>query len=449
MNPDNESKQERLRIRRDRDTQARAQETTEEKEVRLAKRREKHRALKIQGTTIALDANRASQQLRRDTETPEARQILLRPDRHAYSKWLLQLKPAEPRGKEATESHSEGRGGSGEKRRGCSHIRFNVCCLHSQTTSITRCIALSLFPLSIYEKEPTSIIAFALSSREYLRKLKLLQERTAVKLSRASVKVTEVKPAPTSSPKPYFKFPQPFYKKRHTSDSEKGLPPGANAANIKTNLKAVINELKKKGSGISLFSGSASIQTAPEALETSSKKAELTTSFSVKSYNPSIASSWLSDPSTEGVGPNVGLGGADEIDSGKTTSHVSLEFTSPDKLASFFCKVYYAEKFRELRELIFPSGEESFICSLSHCIKYDAKGGKSRSAFCKVADDRFILKQVKSIEISSFELFAPHYLKHVTKALEDKRPSPWPRSSVHTVLGSATLVPVPQSDWMF
>ena len=49
MNPDNESKQERLRIRRDRDRQARAQETAEEKEVRLAKRREKHRALKIQG----------------------------------------------------------------------------------------------------------------------------------------------------------------------------------------------------------------------------------------------------------------------------------------------------------------------------------------------------------------------------------------------------------------
>ena len=57
-------------------------------------------------------------------------------------------------------------------------------------------------PMSIYEKEPTSIIAFALSSREYLRKLKLLQERTAVKLSGASAKVTEVKPAPTASPKP-------------------------------------------------------------------------------------------------------------------------------------------------------------------------------------------------------------------------------------------------------
>ncbi len=76
LHPDNESKQERLRIRRDRERQARAQETAEEKEVRLAKRREKHRALKFK-VTIALDANRASQQLRRDTETPEARQARL------------------------------------------------------------------------------------------------------------------------------------------------------------------------------------------------------------------------------------------------------------------------------------------------------------------------------------------------------------------------------------
>ncbi len=49
MNTDNERKQKRLRIRRDRERQARAQETAKEKEVRLAKRREKHRALKIQG----------------------------------------------------------------------------------------------------------------------------------------------------------------------------------------------------------------------------------------------------------------------------------------------------------------------------------------------------------------------------------------------------------------
>ncbi len=57
-------------------------------------------------------------------------------------------------------------------------------------------------PISIYEREPTSTIAFALSSREYLRKLKLLQERAAGKVGGTLSKVVEVKPAPTtSSPK--------------------------------------------------------------------------------------------------------------------------------------------------------------------------------------------------------------------------------------------------------
>ena len=35
-------------------------------------------------------------------------------------------------------------------------------------------------------------------------------------------------------------------------------------------------------------------------------------------------------------------------------------------------------------------------------------------------DDRFIMKHIKTIEISSFEQFAPHYLQHVNKALEEK-----------------------------
>ena len=61
------------------------------------------------------------------------------------------------------------------------------------------------------------------------------------------------------------------------------------------------------------------------------------------------------------------------------------EFSNPDKTANFFCKVYFAEEFRQLRERIFPSGEERFIHSLTRCVKYEAKGGKSRSAFCKVA----------------------------------------------------------------
>ena len=65
----------------------------------------------------------------------------------------------------------------------------------------------------------------------------------------------------------------------------------------------------------------------------------------------------------------------------------TTEFTTPDKSASFFCKVYFAEEFHRLRQLIFPSGEVRFVRSLARCVKYDAKGGKSRSMFCKVAGE--------------------------------------------------------------
>lgn len=38
------------------------------------------------------------------------------------------------------------------------------------------------------------------------------------------------------------------------------------------------------------------------------------------------------------------------------------------------------------------------------------------------------MKHIKSIEISSFEQFAPHYFEHVNKALEEKvgfNSAPW------------------------
>jgi len=59
-----------------------------------------------------------------------------------------------------------------------------------------------------------------------------------------------------------------------------------------------------------------------------------------------------------------------------------VEFS--DHATKFSCKVYFAEEFRQLRELVFPYGEERFIRSLARCVKWEAKGGKSGSSFCKV-----------------------------------------------------------------
>ena len=61
--------------------------------------------------------------------------------------------------------------------------------------------------------------------------------------------------------------------------------------------------------------------------------------------------------------------------------HIELQFT--DSTAKFYCRIYYADQFRKLRKLIFPGSDNLFIRSLSRCKAWEAKGGKSGSAFSK------------------------------------------------------------------
>lgn len=53
------------------------------------------------------------------------------------------------------------------------------------------------FPIAIYEKEPTSVIAYALSTRHYTNELKLLREKKAM----GSAGVISVASASNLSPK--------------------------------------------------------------------------------------------------------------------------------------------------------------------------------------------------------------------------------------------------------
>lgn len=97
--------------------------------------------------------------------------------------------------------------------------------------------------------------------------------------------------------------------------------------------------------------------------------------------------------------------------------HIELQFS--DCAAKFYCRICYAEQFAKLRKLIFPEGEERYIRSLSRCFTWLASGGKSGSSFCKAQDDRFILKQMSKIEVQDFNEFAPHYFQYVAKAYEE------------------------------
>lgn len=62
-------------------------------------------------------------------------------------------------------------------------------------------------------------------------------------------------------------------------------------------------------------------------------------------------------------------------------SHIEVQFQ--DCNCNFFCRVYMADKFAELRSLVLPIGEEAYIRSLSRSIQWNARGGKSGSNFAK------------------------------------------------------------------
>lgn len=64
-------------------------------------------------------------------------------------------------------------------------------------------------------------------------------------------------------------------------------------------------------------------------------------------------------------------------------SHIEVQFQ--DSTCNFFCRVYMADKFAELRSLVLPIGDEGYIRSLSRSVQWNARGGKSGSNFAKTA----------------------------------------------------------------
>ncbi|CAB1328640.1 unnamed protein product, partial [Coregonus sp. 'balchen'] len=98
--------------------------------------------------------------------------------------------------------------------------------------------------------------------------------------------------------------------------------------------------------------------------------------------------------------------------------HIELQFS--DANAKFYCRIYYAEEFHKMREEIMASTEDDFVRSLSHCVNWQARGGKSGAVFYATEDDRFILKQMPRLEVQSFLDFAPHYFTYITGAVQQK-----------------------------
>ncbi|XP_055967625.1 1-phosphatidylinositol 3-phosphate 5-kinase [Sorex fumeus] len=251
-------------------------------------------------------------------------------------------------------------------------------------------------PIAVCEKEPSSIIAFALSCKEYRNALE--------ELSKATVRNSSEEGLPANSA-----FDRP------KSSSPVRLPEVGGGQTNRTAEADPQPQPTKKASGmLSFFRG-----TAGKSPDLSSQKRETLRGADSAYYQ--VGQTGKEGTENQGVEPQDEIDGGDSQKKQLTNPHVELQFS--DANAKFYCRLYYAGEFHKMREVILGSSEEDFIRSLSHSSPWQARGGKSGAAFYATEDDRFILKQMPRLEVQSFLDFAPHYFNYITNAVQQKRPT--------------------------
>nr|XP_033803013.1 1-phosphatidylinositol 3-phosphate 5-kinase isoform X2 [Geotrypetes seraphini]XP_033803014.1 1-phosphatidylinositol 3-phosphate 5-kinase isoform X2 [Geotrypetes seraphini]XP_033803015.1 1-phosphatidylinositol 3-phosphate 5-kinase isoform X2 [Geotrypetes seraphini]XP_033803016.1 1-phosphatidylinositol 3-phosphate 5-kinase isoform X2 [Geotrypetes seraphini] len=249
-------------------------------------------------------------------------------------------------------------------------------------------------PVAVCEKEPSSIISFALSCKEYRNALD--------ELSKASLKNSTEEGPPQNS----------LMDNRPKTSSPARVPEMSSAQSNRTSEAEL--QTRKTSGVLSFFRG-----TGGKSPDLSAHKKETLRGADSAYYQ-------VGQMGKEGT-ENQSAESQDDADGGDkqkkqvANPHVELQFS--DANAKFYCRIYYAGEFHHMREVILGSNEENFIRSLAHCVPWQARGGKSGAAFYATEDDRFILKQMPRLEVQSFLDFAPHYFTYITNAVQMKRPT--------------------------
>ncbi len=102
-----------------------------------------------------------------------------------------------------------------------------------------------------------------------------------------------------------------------------------------------------------------------------------------------------------------------------TGTHLKYQFAEGS--ARMLCKIFYAEQFDAVRRKCGVA--DRIVESLSRCLKWDSKGGKTKSVFLKTLDDRLVLKSLSPVETQAFLRFAPAYFNIMAEALFHELPT--------------------------
>lgn len=95
------------------------------------------------------------------------------------------------------------------------------------------------------------------------------------------------------------------------------------------------------------------------------------------------------------------------------SNHLKYQFI--DGNTNLSCKIFYSEQFEAFRKSC--GTDESFIQSLSRCVKWNSSGGKSGSNFLKTLDNRYIVKELSKSELESFVSIAPFYFRYISQSM--------------------------------
>ncbi|XP_022098381.1 1-phosphatidylinositol 3-phosphate 5-kinase-like isoform X2 [Acanthaster planci] len=267
----------------------------------------------------------------------------------------------------------------------------------------------TVMPVIIYDQEPSSIIAHALSSEQYKTQLYELQQPDYPQPSEGALQ-------PGS--KPESRNTSPTAKRRSLLDNGQGAAEGKERPKKPPMTR-------KASRGVISFLRSKMPDSPSSAIPSSQRKDESqftytdTVQYHVTSSEESTSSSYTESKDETDFEFSL-RSGTEKKD--PLSPHIELQFSDVTN-TQFFCLVYHAEEFLNLRKIVFPAGEETYIRSLSRSISWLAQGGKSRSKFLKTKDDRFVLKQISRLEFQSFKEFAPHYFKYIQQAHAEQRPT--------------------------
>ncbi|DBA97431.1 hypothetical protein WJX77_010396 [Trebouxia sp. C0004] len=281
----------------------------------------------------------------------------------------------------------------------------------------------------IFDDEPTSIIAYALSSKLYQTHLK--DSREKVRHKAAAAKQVANQP------------------NKGGSGREAGLK-AAIMAPLSPNLASFSN---KAGSAHRVDLPGSRAEAQPAAMLSTAARAQAGDVVkSEPSQNSMTGSRWGLTHSSAADNPNSPRGaisGIGSSEAGKETERGGVEgpgsgasdmqvLLSEERMdfqhvfedsapgmawarVSFQVTAYYAPQFEALRSVVVEGGEAVFIACLSRCNKWLSRGGKSAVYFAKTRDERYVVKQLTRSEKQSFLDFAPAYFRYLSGALQKEQ----------------------------